>query len=137
MRKSAIAMLVISIILLIAGIVLVSYGVYLNMPHSSVYSYGHGYISYSYRAVWTGHGGAGMPFTEFGRLLFDAGLLSMNWRRRRERLTESMPKLRRGMRRMLSSMILQRLQSRIRMLHDVDLSAYMRYSLWESSIQGE
>ena len=77
MRKSAIAMLVISIILLIAGIVLVSYGVYLNMPHSSVYSYGHGYISYSYRAVWTGHGGAGMPFTEFGRLLFDAGLLSM------------------------------------------------------------
>lgn len=77
MRKSAVIMLVVSIILLIAGIGLVSYGVYLNMPHSSVYSYGNGHFSYSYRAVWAGPAGAGIPFTEFGRIVFDAGLLSM------------------------------------------------------------
>ncbi len=77
MRKSAIAMLVISIILLIAGIGLVSYGIYLNVPHSTVYSYGNGHFSYSYRAVWSSQSVSGVPFTEAGRLLFDAGLLSM------------------------------------------------------------
>ena len=77
MRKSAVIMLIISIVLLAAGIGLVSYGVYLDTPHSTVYSYGHGHFAYSYKAVWSGPAGSCMPFTEFGRLLFDAGLLSM------------------------------------------------------------
>lgn len=77
MRKSSVIMLVISIILLVLGAGLVIYGVYLSVPHSSVYTYGGGHFSYSYRAVWSGPAGAGIPYTEFGRIIFDAGLLCM------------------------------------------------------------
>ena len=75
MRKSTVAVLVISIILLVAGIGLSAYGVYLNAPHYASYHYGEGFYSYSvrYRLDMPGNGNG---FTAFGRLSFDAGLVN-------------------------------------------------------------
>ena len=76
MRKSTVAVLVISIVLLVAGIGLSAYGVYLNAPHYASYHYGEGFYSYSvrYRLDMPGNGNG---FTAFGRLSFDAGLVLM------------------------------------------------------------
>lgn len=76
MRKSTVAVLVISIVLLVAGIGLSAYGVYLNVPHYASYHYGEGFYSYSvrYRLDMPGNGNG---FTAFGRLSFDAGLVLM------------------------------------------------------------
>ena len=76
MRKSTVAVLVISIVLLVAGIGLSAYGVYLNAPHYASYHYGEGFYSYSVRYRLDMPGG-GNGFTAFGRLSFDAGLVLM------------------------------------------------------------
>ena len=76
MRKSTVAVLVISIVLLVAGIGLSAYGVYLNAPHYASYHYGEGFCSYSVRYRLDMPGG-GNGFTAFGRLSFDAGLVLM------------------------------------------------------------
>lgn len=76
MRKSTIVVLVLSILLLVAGLGLSVYGVYLDSPHYTAYRYGNGFYSYSvhYRMDFPGQGNG---YTEFGRLVFDSGLIAM------------------------------------------------------------
>lgn len=76
MRKSTIVVLVLSILLLVCGFGLSVYGVYLSAPHYTSYHYGDGFYGYSvrYRLEMPGNG---TGFTEFGRLIFDSGLVMM------------------------------------------------------------
>ena len=76
MRKSALTALIIAIVLIIVGLGLSIYGVYLDCPHSYWHSYSHGFVSYQVRYSSTMLG-AGHAATTFGHMLFNGGLVAL------------------------------------------------------------
>ena len=76
MRKSAAITLVIAIVLIVLGLGLSIYGVYLGSPHEYFRSYDHGFISYHVRYVTSGYG-SGSAATTFGHMLFNGGLVAL------------------------------------------------------------
>ena len=76
MRKSAAITLVIAIVLIVLGLGLSIYGVYLDSPHDYFRSYDHGFVSYHVRYVTSGYG-SGHAATTFGHMLFNGGLVAL------------------------------------------------------------
>ncbi len=75
MKKSALAALIASIILIVLGLVMVFYGVYIDSPHTYYY-HDDGIIRYySYRATFSF--GAGDSYSDIGHLFFNTGLFLM------------------------------------------------------------
>lgn len=76
MRKSALAALVISIALLIAGLVMIGCGV-ADSHHAYYHEDGNGFYYYSVRYTSDFTAGAGNALTHFGHAVFDSGLVLM------------------------------------------------------------
>lgn len=76
MKKSAVIVLILSILFLVFGAGLVIYGVSAGAPHSYVYHSGAGFISYAARYTVSSPA-AGTGYISIGHLFFDAGLVLM------------------------------------------------------------
>ena len=76
MRKCAAITLVIAIVLIVIGIGLSIYGVWLDAPHSYYRSCDHGFVSYQVRYFSSSHNG-GDAATSFGHMFFNGGLVAL------------------------------------------------------------
>lgn len=76
MRKSAAITLVIAIVLIVIGVGLSVYGIYLDSPHGYIRSFDHGFVSYHVRYVTSGYG-SGHAAATFGHMLFNGGLVAL------------------------------------------------------------
>lgn len=77
MRKSALVTLIVAIVLIVLGIGLSIYGVYLTSPHSYYHAYNHGFVAYQVRYVTSAVAGAGQGALTFGHMLFNGGLVAL------------------------------------------------------------
>ena len=77
MRKSALLTLIIAIVLIVLGLGLSIYGVYLDSPHSYYHAYNHGFVSYQVRYYSSAAVGSGHAATTFGHMLFNGGLVAL------------------------------------------------------------
>ena len=77
MRKSALVTLIIAIVLIVLGIGLSVYGVYLDSPHSYYHAYNHGFVSYHVRYFTSALPGSGHAAATFGHMLFNGGLVTL------------------------------------------------------------
>ncbi len=76
MKKTALITLIVAIVLIVLGLALSVYGIYLDRPHTYVRSYSGGFVSYHVSYVTASYG-SGYVAEKLGHLLFSGGLVAL------------------------------------------------------------